>query len=637
MPPDSSSSYRPDIDGLRSFAVMSVVLFHADIALFSGGFAGVDVFFVISGFLITRLIKTALEDERFGYGDFYLRRARRLFPALFFTLFLVFVVGAILFLPNHFERLGGALLSALFWCSNVFFWTETGYFDADATLKPLLHTWSLGVEEQFYLVWPTFLVSLFAWRGARGLLVGICAATLLSFGASQYFISVDASGAFYLMPFRVFEFGIGALLVWVAEKPLRNPLLLDGVFATGLALMLVSFLVFTEHVIFPGVNALVPCVGTAMAIYAGRSRLATPILCNPLSIYLGVISYSLYLVHWPVVVFYRYVAQSFGFIDKIAVVVIAILLAAAMYRFVETPLRRPNSRTKTARPFIYGCVASALLLSAISSAVWLNNGWPARWDLPAPILDAATNQRELRARSWDLVKNIGGLNPAEFTPVRLLLVGDSHSKDVFNAIALNAERFPWLDVRRLELHEYCLYKLAGVPPGKGLLGEVKSRCDAEFDKWMASTLPDTADWVALSVRWKSKSFDSLGAFANHVRERTDARVAVFGRTAEFEDVPQMAVRYGAIEGLNEHAATLRNKKIDRLNMRMAAAAQTSGVLYLDKLNLVCNADGEACEMLDKNNNLLLYDFSHWTLSGAARFGEKMAEQNLLAPMNEPLR
>ena len=198
--------------------------------------------------------------------------------------------------------------------------------------------------------------------------------------------------------------------------------------------------------------ALVPCIGTALIIYAGQARLAGPILCNRVSIYLGVISYSLYLVHWPVVVFYKYDAESFTAVDKLAVVAIAIVLAGLMYRYVETPLRRPPQDSKASpRKFIYGCLLSALALSAGSAGAWMSKGWPDRWDLDEAILDSVTNQRELRDRSWDLVNNIGGLNEPEFEPVasgadtpkkvRLLLAGDSFSKDFFKALVLNADAF----------------------------------------------------------------------------------------------------------------------------------------------------------------------------------------------------
>lgn len=646
----SSAAYRPDIDGLRSIAVMSVVLFHADISFFSGGFAGVDVFFVISGFLITRLIKTALEDNRFSYGDFYLRRSRRLFPALFVTLLLVWMFGALLFLPSHFERLGAALISALFWCSNVFFWTETGYFDADAALKPLLHTWSLGVEEQFYLVWPTFLVLLFSWRKAA-LLPGIAIASVASFVASQYFLSHDASAAFYLMPFRVFEFGVGALLVWVVHRQPKNPVVLDGLLLLGIGIVVYSFIGFDEHVPFPGVFALVPCVGTALIIYAGQARLAGPILCNPVSIYLGVISYSLYLVHWPVVVFYKYVVQSFGTVDKLAVVVIAIALAGLMYRYIETPLRRPpqaaankaDGSPASPRKFIYGCLFSALALSGVSAGAWMTKGWPERWDLDEAILDAVTNQRELRDRSWDLVNNIGGLNEPEFTAVgpdstapkkvRLLLAGDSFSKDFFNALVLNEEAFDWLDVRRIEMHQYCLYLLEeGRPPPSDLSAEGQTHCEQDVAEWRASTLPQTADWVAYVVRWKASGLNDLPALTGELQRNSNARLALVGRKAEFVDVPRMTVRYGGIDGLDRYSAQFRKTAVDSINEELKALSADAGAPFVDMLAVACTPDGLSCDMVDDNGKLLFYDYGHWTLGGAAHFGAKLAASDSLSPL-----
>ena len=631
----TTTTYRPDIDGLRAIAVMSVVLFHADVTFFSGGYAGVDVFFVISGFLITRLLTKALAEESFTYSDFYLRRARRLFPALFVTLLLVLLTATVMFLPFHLQRLGGALASALFWCSNIFFWTESGYFDAEASLKPLLHTWSLGVEEQFYLVWPTFMVMLFALGKRVWLIAGIAIISLVSLAAAELWLAKDSSAAFYLAPFRVYEFGIGALLVFVYEKKPATPIALELLLLAGLGLVAYSMLAFDEHTPFPGFSALVPCLGTALIIYAGQAERVGALLRNPVSRYLGLISYSLYLVHWPVVVFYKYSVESFTRIDKLAVIVIAIGLAALMYRFVETPLRKPSSESP--RRFIVGCVGSALALTMLSAGAWFTQGLPSRWDLPASILDMATHQREIRDRTWDLVNNIHGQNPDSFSaetsgtppPIRVLVVGDSHSKDIFNAIAQNPDLYSWLEVRRLALDDRCLFNFASPPTAPtGTSAEQKNRCTTEITALKNSAVLRDAQWVLFSARWRSESIPYIDAFAQWLKTTTSAEFGVFGRTAEFKDIPRLAVRFGAVEGFEAHAAKHRLRKLDQINDKLSGIAQASAIPFLDKLPLVCSADDSRCDMLDDNNNLLFYDYGHWTLHGAKHFGAKMARQLL---------
>src|SRR5688572_16591631 len=209
----TTDRYRRDIDGLRAIAVMSVVLYHYAPGTFPGGFVGVDVFFVISGFLITRLIHDAVIANNFSFADFYLRRVRRLFPALLFTL-LASTLAAILFLsPNHLTQYGGSLVSAIFSVSNFYFWRQSGYFDAAADTKPLLHTWSLSVEEQFYLVWPAVLVLLLTKTPRLPLLVVVGALGIASVYLAERWLETDPSAAFFLAPARVIELASGAALV----------------------------------------------------------------------------------------------------------------------------------------------------------------------------------------------------------------------------------------------------------------------------------------------------------------------------------------------------------------------------------------------------------------------------------------
>ena len=235
------NKYRSDIDGLRAIAVLAVLFFHLEIPYFGGGFVGVDIFFVISGFLITRLIKGEIDNTgSFDFKRFYVRRIRRLFPALFVTLLSTAIVSAFVFSPSHLERFGGALSSALLSVSNFYFWLESDYFDLSAILKPLLHTWSLSIEEQFYLIWPVslfFLIKLKKkWVAPFVLLFATLVSLYLNFVfadgnvqlINQYVpfledkINHGRSTIFFLMPFRIFEFAIGGLLVWMIQYPLKS-------------------------------------------------------------------------------------------------------------------------------------------------------------------------------------------------------------------------------------------------------------------------------------------------------------------------------------------------------------------------------------------------------------------------------
>lgn len=337
-----NTSYRPDIDGLRAIAVILVLLFHFGLGV-PGGFIGVDVFFVISGFLITEVIKNSIEKGRFTFFDFYARRLLRLHPALIATLALCLGAGYLLMDPASFSTLASASGYAIFSASNFYFWMHQGYFDADALTQPLLHTWSLAAEWQFYVVWP-FLVWGALKVSPRFLAVLLVAMTIISLSASQWMLSYDSSAAYFMMPFRVFELSIGALLVFVnahrASKALESFIL-----TLGIALIVLAAFLLDSTAPFPGIRALVPCLGAAACIYAGRSQgIGRALRLKPV-VYIGLISYSVYLVHWPLIVFYKYyIFRELDIIEKISLLVIAIIAGSIIHHVIEKSFISKNSR-----------------------------------------------------------------------------------------------------------------------------------------------------------------------------------------------------------------------------------------------------------------------------------------------------
>ena len=259
---------RPEIDGLRAVAVLPIVLFHLGVGAVSGSFVGVDIFYVISGFLITGIIAPEIAAGRFRLGSFYERRARRLFPALFAMLAVVSIACAVILMPMDLAAYGRTALAAAFFVSNIFFWRNTGYFDADSALKPLLHTWSLGVEEQFYLVFPLFLV--IAWKLFRTRWLWVLAlGAAVSLALCVWLTAFRPSAAFFLLPPRGWELLLGALLSFVRTRPL-NRFLAEAMTVSGYGLILWSVVVFTPQTAFPGVAALAPATGALVLISAAQ-------------------------------------------------------------------------------------------------------------------------------------------------------------------------------------------------------------------------------------------------------------------------------------------------------------------------------------------------------------------------------
>lgn len=333
--------YRADIDGLRAIAILPVVFFHAGFGFAQGGFVGVDVFFVISGYLITSLVHREMLAGEFSLARFYERRVRRLFPALFAMLSACAVVAAWLLLPQDLRYFGGSLFATTLFSSNIFFWLEAGYFDVAAERKPLLHTWSLAVEEQFYLLFPFFLLLVLRYLPRR-LVAVIGAVTVVSLLTSEWMLRNSDSAAFYLAPFRAWELGLGASLALIAPRTRHDNRYAEAFAWLGLALISASVAAFSWQTPFPGLHALVPAVGAALVIWSGSraSTHAARILSARPLVFTGLISYSLYLWHWPLLVFARHFAiRELTAAERLGVLLASVVLAMASWRYIERPFR----------------------------------------------------------------------------------------------------------------------------------------------------------------------------------------------------------------------------------------------------------------------------------------------------------
>jgi len=349
-------NYRPDIDGLRAVAVLAVVFYHARLSLFSGGFVGVDVFFVISGFLITSIIYREFREARFSFVDFYFRRVRRIFPALYVMAFATVVGSFFLTFPRDFLQVGRAAKYIAFFSSNHLFWhTQNDYWAQNLrAAQPLLHTWSLAVEEQFYIVIPILLLGIFAFlrgkKAATPAVVGsFVAISVASFAAAEYLLMRDISGAFYLLISRAWELLMGSLLAvgLSQKKPRVSNLTAEAMGFVGLALIAWAVFHFTHDTLFPGASALFPCVGTALVMLAGSVETeSTPWVSRFLGtrpmVFIGLLSYSLYLWHWPIFIFARAPHWEFWGVGRPHLLVQFIVVAVftlISWRFVEEPFR----------------------------------------------------------------------------------------------------------------------------------------------------------------------------------------------------------------------------------------------------------------------------------------------------------
>lgn len=386
--------YYRELDGLRAIAVILVILFHLDVPAVSGGFIGVDVFFVISGYLMTSIILEEIKLKgTIVFKEFFVRRFKRLYPALIVTLFLSFLAAFFLMSAQDLQKFGGSVVSSMLGLSNFYFWSQSGYFDIAAILKPALHTWSLSVEAQFYIFWIILIAVAVVRLNIKPYIVilgiGLCSLILNIF----FETSIDTTTLFFLIPFRIYEFAIGGSVFFLMHLRPSSKIYADLVVCCGMGLVFYSAFIFTDQIRFPSYNALIPCIGTALIIWsANRSGVFSFLFRLKGVIYLGLISYSLYLVHWPIIVFYKY--KTYGdlnIIDKSLIFFISVLLATLIYRFIETPIRRFNVKDNSLQFFSsFALVSIIVFIPAVSA--WENSGWP--WRHPEGVEDISNRTSE---------------------------------------------------------------------------------------------------------------------------------------------------------------------------------------------------------------------------------------------------
>jgi peptidoglycan/LPS O-acetylase OafA/YrhL len=370
--------YRADIDGLRAVAVVSVVIFHAFPAWLPGGFVGVDIFFVISGYLITGIILGEIQRQQFSLAKFYARRVLRIFPALALVLTFCLVFGWFVLLQNEYHELGKHTLASTAFVQNLILWSESSYFDAPAELKVLLHLWSLGIEEQFYIVWPVALLLIYRTKVRVGpaVVVLLCMSLLLNLYQARYDLTAD----FYSPLTRMWELLVGGWLAIKMQKPqtLMMPFLHANLLAVvGCIAILCSFAFINRHMAFPGYWALLPVLGSACLIAAGPSSwLGKVVLSHGLIVWIGLLSYPLYLWHWPLLTFAKILENGTPiFTIRLSLIVLAIFLAWLTYRFLEGPIR---SNTKT-RPLIISLLLTCMcVIAGVGYFIHNNNGFDSR-------------------------------------------------------------------------------------------------------------------------------------------------------------------------------------------------------------------------------------------------------------------
>ncbi|HEX7080590.1 MAG TPA: acyltransferase family protein [Gammaproteobacteria bacterium] len=494
-PRPSHLEYRPDIDGLRAVAVSSVLVYHAFPAALPGGFVGVDIFFVISGFLISRIILRQLEDHTFTFANFYERRIRRIFPALALVLLATLVFGWWVLLPMAFEDLGIQVAAGAGFASNLLLWAQSGdYFDSAAELKPLLHLWSLGVEEQYYLLWPLLL---FLFRGDRQhrifwLILGLAVA---SFAINVHSVARAPSAAFYLPQSRFWELMLGGIIAyadvhdpaWVAAVRRRRPAWLPGLAAAaGAALLLAGLVLIEENHGFPGARALLPTSGTALLIAAGPEPwLQRRVLASRVFVFVGLISYPLYLWHWPLLVYARVLhGGAPPASTRIALLTGAVALASATYALVERRIRHLRP-LRLPRSVVVGLASSVGALAVCGAVIYGSHAGSRSSHVPfLPEIAAAYDDWAFR----------GNRTIVGDTERAVLFVGDSHMQQYLPRIDKLARQ------HRAPLRTLIFDTEGGCAPVPGL-ERIGHECNAFVEHAFATARHPEVEIVIFAASW----------------------------------------------------------------------------------------------------------------------------------------
>ena len=422
-------NYRKDIDGLRTLAVLPVIFFHAGLGIFSGGFVGVDIFFVISGYLITTIILEELKNDKFSIITFYDRRARRILPALFAVMLFCLICGYFTMMPDEYKNLGQSLVATSFFSNNVLLALTTGYWDLVSEFKPLLHTWSLGVEEQYYIIIPLLL--LLAWKFFKNkILLMFSLIFISSFVFANWFVNVSPNVAFYILPTRAWEIALGGIVAVL----LNRNLIKNEKFATnnilsllGLILICISIFAFDSSVLSPSYYLLIPTIGTSLIIiFSTEKTIAYRILSIKPIVFIGLLSYSLYLWHQPIFAFLRiYSIEEPNTSTFLYSIILIFAISYLSLKYIEAPFRNKNI---ISRKFIF-TFAFIGSLFFVSSGLYLNKNY----GIPSRVFDSSLKIEDLDKRIYN--EKVYSFKKPEFSDdsrQKLLIVGNSFGRDFTN-------------------------------------------------------------------------------------------------------------------------------------------------------------------------------------------------------------
>ena len=622
--------YRREIDGLRALAVLPVIFFHAGFKTFSGGFVGVDVFFVISGYLITSIILFELENGKFSIINFYERRARRILPALFVVMFACLPFAWLWLLPSDMKSFSQSLVAVSFFSSNFLFWMTSGYFDTAAELKPMLHTWSLAVEEQYYVLFPVFLM--LAWRLGRRWIVALLSVLFMaSLAAANWGAYAHPSAAFYLLPTRGWELLIGVLVSFYLANGDRKLSISHSINQTisivGLLLIIYTAFAFDRNTPFPSMYALIPTVGAALIILgANRKTLVGKLLGTKLFVGVGLISYSAYLWHQPVLAFARHrMFEGFSAISTLLLILLTFVVSYFSWKYVEAPFR---NKGQFSRPevFKFGLMGSLFFIT-IGTIGHVENGFEDTYasaydgDVGHIAFHKYVAEKYFRCTPESIAKEalewegfLRCMQSKKDTDVDIALLGDSHAEHLFLGISESLEN------RNVAFYIKSSYPFLGNP-----------KFDTIFEHILNTK---SIHAVLLTMQWRglSSQIPENTTFQEELLKTVNALVSAGKAVYLLDDVPTFSfppdrckfLARGSDERICDttRAQVLKYEKQYLPTLR-SVSAQVPGVHFLEIRDLLCG--DTTCSMV-KDGVLMYRDPNHLNIPGSKYVGAAIARR-----------
>ena len=649
----SALAYRPDIDGLRALAVSAVIGFHLSPSKIPGGFIGVDVFFVISGFLISSIIYIELQTGNFGILDFYIRRVRRIYPTLLIVLVLAALAGWWLLLPSEYIHLGKQIAGGSAFVANLVLGAQTDYLTDPVERVPLLHLWSLGIEEQFYLIFPLLCAVFYRARSDLALMLVFTTLALATMAANVHLAVYDRAADFYMPYTRLWELFIGAGLSLHRHRvagPQQRMASHNVAGVLGVAMVLDAIVLLNRVDPYPGVLALVPCVGTALIIWAGPAAWINKyVLASKPLVYVGLISYPLYMWHWPILSFLR-IAYGYGVDDtpgwgKLVVVVGSLLLAAMTYHFVEKPIRR-FARGRWRKIVAIGLLGSVALVGLFGLAVVATDGFPGRYPSAIAMLDHDYDlNSSMRGGRCFLSPNQSAASfadacvdpPGQSSRPLMVLWGDSHLADLYFGLKAMQTASP---IRMAQ------FTASNCPPIIGFERWFRPYCrsinEAVFDR-IKLMKPDivvmSAEWngmgLPLRPATRQTGLEGLAFTIRTLKSIGISRVVVIGSAPIWsQNVPALLINELRSDPARPLPLSLpRSLLRGDDDSKLEAAAEQSGAVYVPLIPNLCDAD--RCQVTTGPywQDVLTFDEAHFTERGSVFVVRRIYDQVIGHPQN----